>query len=297
MAMNRFVGLGILALSSMAASFAACNDSTTAVATGGVTGSGGVITAAGGAAPATGGAVTAKGGAAPGVGGAAPATGGAAPATGGAGPATGVACGADIIAGRSTDATANWIGGDPAVATDNPCGIQGAIYAYGDTTGTLTTPALKAGSTTEYASPCAAAPGKCCIAGATKLWSDTSSYKEWGAGIGISLNDPGADASGAPGVKKAYAGTATKFAVTLSGTFGGQACRFQLTQSATDTAAPFTQTVCAAGATTVTIAGVTCPTWATTCTAGGKPYDLQIQIVGGDTAGAFNMCVDSVVPS
>ena len=50
---------------------------------------------------------------------------------------------------------------------------------------------------------------------------------------------------------------------------------------------------------TVCVDDVSCPSWADaeTCQVTGQIYDLQIQVVGGEAAGTFDLCVDSIVPS
>jgi len=285
MAMNRFVGLGILALSSMAASFAACNDSTTAVATGGVTGSGGIITAAGGnsgVVAAGGNSGVAKGGNL-GTGGVAPAVGGAAPATGGGGAVTPGACtAATNILGGDLGASGNWIGGDGAVATDDVCGVQGAVYGYGDGS-SCTVPTETQICTT----------GKCKISGTTKV--DTT-YAAWGCGIGIDLKNSGAPANTA----NLYAGPAKGFVITTSGDLGGLSLRVQYKTNTSDTIiSPFKEFT-TLGALTVLFSDVTCPTWDTAVgckpVSGTGPYALQVQVVGATLAATYSLSIDSITP-
>jgi hypothetical protein len=46
--------------------------------------------------------------------------------------ATTCAANTNLIAEALGSTSSNWIGGDPASATDNPCGVQGAVYAISD---------------------------------------------------------------------------------------------------------------------------------------------------------------------
>lgn len=157
----------------------------------------------------------------------------------------------------------------------------------------MTKPAVKSG--TEYENPCAG--GKCCISGATVLWPVTGSTKDykasvWGGGLGISLGDPGEG-----GTKKAYAGSAKGFTIKLSGSKKSQVIRLGYTQTADDKAAPFKE-VAALASTDLLFGDVSCPTWADTCVdpGSGNPFDIQVQVVGGDSEGAFEVCIDSITP-
>jgi hypothetical protein len=116
----------------------------------------------------------------------------------------------------------------------------------------------------------------------------------WGAGIGVSLNDPGnGDA------KRAYSGPIKGFNVAISGTLNGQVLRLNYTDRDGDDCAPFFS-IGALGATAAPFVGKTaCPTWS--CAFGcmgptSAPYDLQVMVVGGDTAGQFHICIDSITP-
>ncbi len=288
----------------------------TTTAKGGNGGSGGAVTTtpgSGGAVttiPGSGGAVTSSGG----TGIVNPSSGGVITTLGSGGTVTtattAVTCtsATNLIAlALASSTTGNWIGGDSAVSTDNPCGVQGAIYAYSDlgldktscsADDSVQVPPRDPANTDPAArlSPCSG--GKCCISGTTSLWpmsGSTTDYNAsvWGGGIGITLNDAG---SGATSSKQAYAGIATGFNLQLSGTLNGQVIRLGYTQSATDQATPFKQ-ITSLGSTSLPFTGVTCPTWTSPCVAPGlHPYDLQILVVGGDFAGAFNICIDSMTP-
>jgi hypothetical protein len=215
----------------------------------------------------------------------------------------------NLIAVAAESETKVWIGGDPASMDDNPCGVQGSIYVYSDTgldrtrftaDDTVQSPgADTSGSVIDaYSSPCSG--GKCCIQGKTMLYPfDTTGKPDytasvWGGGIGIALNCPGDS-----GIKYAYQGPATGFAVTLSGTLNGQAVRIRYTQS-TDSSmsGPFKE-VTKLGTVEVPFKSVTCASWdipAKCSTVGEHPYDLMIEVVGGDVSGDFALCVDSVTP-
>jgi hypothetical protein len=129
------------------------------------------------------------------------------------------------------------------------------------------------------------------------VWTDggaTPTYKEWGAGMGVSLN---ADAAG---TKSAYAGAAQGLNITTSGTIpAGTIIRYQVKRAVDDAAmAPFVEFT-AVGAHNVKFADATCLyDWMVEqgCTTTGGPYDVQIQLAGGEVSGDFNFCIDSIVP-
>ncbi len=198
----------------------------------------------------------------------------------------------------------NWIGGDPASSADNPCGVQGGIYTYSDTgldatsgtaDDTLSTPAVVPGATypENRQSPCSG--GKCCISGRTSLWPMGTggmvdyTANVWGAGLGIALNSDGV-------TKFAYNGPARGFVIRTSGTLNGQVVRLLYTQSLANDVAPFVEVV-ALGTRAILFTDVTCPIWGTNCLLpSSHPFDLQLQIVGGDVAGDFTVCIDSITP-
>ena len=204
---------------------------------------------------------------------------GAAGITGGAG-APAVACASDA---NLVNATGCFVGCDPTLSTDNPDGIQGAFYTFGD------------GSSCTPVNPPCAATG-ICLSGATVV---DSTYAKWGCGIGLELNATG----GTTSVKQAYAGTASCYKYTLTGSSGGNEVRLSFTQTADTTGRvspylslkPFTN-----GATgTICTKDVTCPTPAPTppnCALTGMEYDLQINVVGGNQAGNYNLCLTDLEP-
>lgn len=176
-----------------------------------------------------------------------------------------------------------WVGCDPELPEDNPLGLQGSLYMYHD------------GSTCTSPVEACAATG-CCIKGATAI---DATFAKWGCGLGFELNSTG----GEPPMKKAYAGPVKCFDIKLTGSSGGNPVRISYTQSdAMDgKVAPFLELkpLTAGFEGTVCFDDVTCPTeWMPppNCTLGG-PYDLQIQVVGGNTAGAFDLCLTKLVPN
>lgn len=315
MSMNRFVGLGIFALSaSVLVTIAACDDSaTTAAPAGGApaTGQGGDTNATTpGAGGATNGTTTAQTGS---EGGSSSTSSTGNSSTGGSSSSTtssSTDCGSDtnLIALADSSETHNWIGGDDTIATDNPCGVQGAIYAYSDdgldntpggTDASVQTPGLD--ETTDDAkdrtSPCA--DGKCCISGTTNTWpknGTTTDYTAsvWGGGLGISLNDPGSG-----GAKLPYSGSVTGFKVKVTGELNGQKLRIGYTQSATDECAPFKEETALGEYERPFTGGIACPTWEcdpTCIEPTATPYDIQVQVVGGDIGGDFTVCIESITP-
>jgi hypothetical protein len=175
-----------------------------------------------------------------------------------------------------------WVGCDPALTTDNPMGLQGSIYMYHDGS-SCTSPVEACGAT------------GCCIKGATVV---DPLFEKWGCGIGFELNSTGGDAP----TKAAYTGDVKCFDIKLTGSSGGNAVRIAYTQSdmMDGKVAPFLELtpITAGWNGTVCFDAVTCPTeWmpAPDCMLGG-PFDLQIQVVGANLAGAFDMCLTELVP-
>lgn len=187
-----------------------------------------------------------------------------------------------------------WVGGDPAVTTDNPLGIQGAWYGYGDGTSCADQQAR--------GNPCSA--GGCCISGATVV---DSTFAKWGCGLGLSLNASGGDAS----TKSAYTGTARSFTFTITGDTGGQPLRIGFTQAADTTGlvSPYKEIPAFSTSTTqtVTFADATYPSWCSTNSScmglqgtsanPASSYDLQVQIPGGVAAASYNFCITSLTAS
>ena len=170
--------------------------------------------------------------------------------------------------------------------------IQGSFYSFGDGT-------APNGSCTTAANFCSASGG-CCMSGATVV---DSTYAKWGCGLGLELNASGGSSS----VKSAYTGPVTCFDITLTGNSGGDEVRIGFTQAANTTGkvSPFVSLGPITGEVQkkVCLTDAECPDWAITagtCSkavgTAGTPYDLQIQVPGGDKAGSFNVCVTKIVP-
>jgi hypothetical protein len=167
------------------------------------------------------------------------------------------------------------------VELDATSGVQGAVYAYTDG---------QSCSVTEGVSICAT-QANCCIAGTT---SDES-YDFYGCGIGLELNSSG----GTTAVKSAYDGSAKGFKVTIAGTFGGLEVRIAYTHASKmdGLEAPF-KSITAAGTYTVLFTDAKCGAWTTAdkCAATVAPYDLQIQVAGGNKVGTYDICVTDITP-
>jgi hypothetical protein len=191
-----------------------------------------------------------------------------------------------------------WVGEDPASTADNPLGIQGAWYVYGDNTSC---------TAEEGFNPCAT--GKCCLSGATIV---DPTFAAWGCGIGLSLNATGDTDAGPGGVKSAYAGPARSFVAQISGSTGPNAIRVNVTQVADTTGkvSPYKEVQPLTGAAvtqTILFSEVVYPTWCEgndECTGAPgvaadptKSYDIQFQIPGGEEAAAFDFCIESLKAS
>jgi len=262
---------------------ASCSSSSSPPAGGGnATGSGGSGANQGGSSN-VGGTNNGTGGAIVGSGGSSIVNGGAGGSAAGGLGGGGGAGGSDVTA-CSTDsnlvkASACWVGCDPASTTDNPMGLQGSFYTYGD------------GSSCTVMNPPCSANG-ICLSGSTVV---DKTYAKWGCGMGLELNATG----GTPSVKQAYTGSATCFNYTLTGSSGGNEVRIAFTQSA-DTTGKVSPYVSIPAFTngktgTVCLKDVSCQ-GQMNCTVGTSQYDLQVNVVGGNNAGAYNVCLTSLVP-
>ena len=188
-----------------------------------------------------------------------------------------VVCSTDPNLVKATDC---WVGCDPTLSTDNPQGIQGAFYTFGD------------GSSCAPVDPPCSAAG-ICLSGSTAI---DATYAKWGCGMGLELNATG----GTPSTKLAYQGSASCFKYTLSGSSGGNEVRIAFTQSK-DTTGKVSPYVSIPAFTngksgTICIKEVSCQ-GQMNCTVGTEQYDLQINVVGGNTAGAYNVCLTSLEPA
>lgn len=225
-------------------------------------------------------------------------TSGIAGATGTAGSGTGTAgsgstamCIVDPDLIKSAGASC-FVGCDPTVTTDNPQGIQGAFYAYGD--GTPTAPKSCAPYTNP---PCTGSTMGLCISGTTK--ADMDYATGWGCGIGLGLNASG----GTTNTQSPYTGPAGCFNYTLTGSSGGNEVRINFTQVFPAAgAAPYISlpkfdngtsgVACIKDATCHGITG--CVPVSTTAP---QAYDIQFQVVGANNAGTYNMCLSAISPA
>ncbi len=195
-------------------------------------------------------------------------------------------CNANLLDGDLGE-DGNVVGGDPERTDDNPCGVEGRFYTYGDGS-SCTVPA--------DGLPCV--DGVCTIAGTT-LVDDL--LVPWGCGIGLSLNDPDNDIS----TKSHYAGSANGFRITIVGEFNQELrVSYTTTSILTGLISPFvggssgTSTIPGPGTYTVLFSDVSCPpsTWGDCDELYDYPYDLHIQIVGGVGDGEFSLSLTEVTP-
>lgn len=238
---------------------------------------------------------------------------GGVPGTGGA---AAISCTAltNLIADASNNLLA-WYGGNPALTEDNTCGAQGYVRAFSDvgidkvpggSDDSVRTPALDDSTPApgDFRSPCSG--GKCCIRGETHSWpkrdgSTDYTASVWGGGIRISLNE-----FGDSGQQNPYVGGVKGFKVRTSGTLNGQAIRLGYAQAVPDPAqvvgaacSPFVQKTNVGEYEVPFVGGIACPTWSCSpsCIAPtAHPYALEVQVVGGDIAGSFELCIDGVTP-
>ncbi len=176
------------------------------------------------------------------------------------------------------------MGGDPATADDDPWGFQGAWYLYGD----------QSACVAPEGNPCTAKG--CCLSWATVV---DSMYESWGCGIGLELHSTGGDDP----IRRAYSGPARGFQITITGSSTPNPIRVAYTQRADleGVVSPFVE-LDGPGTYTVSFSDVTCPSWAydVGCETGSAltlgPFDLQVQIPGGDAAGAGEICIESLRP-
>lgn len=213
-------------------------------------------------------------------------------ATGTAG-STGTA-GAGPVTCPNTDKTILTI--DKTGWIDKACnnyGIQGAWYCYDDGT-------TQAGCTKNMV-PYVADKGGMCLKGTTLGMS-----ADWGAAIGLSLQDSGMMGTMA-GVKSAYnakANGVTGFKITVSGDTGGLPLRVNFPKVASPSGvSPFVELPGAPAAApyNVMIADALVPKAWMVDNAGETAdptsiFDLQIQLPGDSAAKAFDFCITSIVP-
>jgi hypothetical protein len=222
--------------------------------------------------------------------------GGTAGAASGAGGSSGVSGAAGTCPTATdpniVDAPGCWVGCDASLSSDNPKGIQGAFYGFGD------------GSSCAVEDPICTKGSGVCMTGTTVV---DQTYAKWGCGIGLQLNSSG----GTNPTRAVYSGPAQCFSYMLSGNSGGNEVRIGFTETATviSLISPYvsipaftnghsgqicfkdvncqSQLVC-----TQTVTTGCC----TPITGNGTPYDLQIGVVGGNHMGNFNVCLTSLEP-
>jgi len=178
-------------------------------------------------------------------------------------------------------ASSCFVGCDPTISTDNPQGIQGAFYTFGD------------GSSCTVTNPPCSSMGVC-LSGATVV---DKTYAKWGCGLGLELNSSG----GTPSVKSAYTGPATCFNYVLTGNSGGNEVRIAFTQTAdtTNRISPYVSIPAFTNGKTGTVCfkDVTCQgADPTKCALTGMDFDFQVNVVGGNNAGNYNVCLTSLTP-
>jgi hypothetical protein len=192
--------------------------------------------------------------------------------------------------------------------TCDACGIQGAFYWYADdnTKASLMCNGAACVANTPPYQMAAPGPGMCISGKATGTSTD------WGAGIGLSLNDSGGTNSmkGAFNASAAACGNITGFDITLTGSTGGMPVRVGFTTTGDgSTIAPFipagdpnNMSLALSGSTQIVIKNAVIPTdWMSTDPSPPDPskiYDLQIQVAADQAkAGtAFDLCVTSIKP-
>lgn len=179
----------------------------------------------------------------------------------------------------------NWIGCDPEVSTDNPGGVQGAFYLYGD-----------GKSCDDKAIPC---DDTGCHLSGTSIDGDPGA--DWGCGLGLGLNTDASE------VKQPYTG-ATCFDIEIAGTTGGLDLRIAFTQhdgTGDTVVAPFRNIAPFANGWSgeVCISDVSCPSWSIAedldepmCEETGKAYDLQIQVAAGEMDTEYDLTLTKLIP-
>lgn len=174
-----------------------------------------------------------------------------------------------------------WIGGIASDSSDDPCGVQGTVYAFSDPgvdaidctdDDAIRSPACYTNPDVVY-SPCA--EGRCCIRGATSAApAEAPDAPVWGAGIGLFLSmDESGDSN-------PYAGRARGFVAQISGNLNGQTLRFEY--GAADGSEPIPVTVTEFGEVRLPFPSL-------------PPTTMQFYIEGG-IDGEFELCIDRIAP-
>lgn len=175
----------------------------------------------------------------------------------------------------------NWIGCDPESSADNPGGVQGAFYLYGD-----------GASCDDTAIPCDASG---CHLKGTSIDGDPGA--DWGCGLGLGLNTSATD------TKQPYT-AATCFDIEIAGTTGGLELRIAFTQVPVPDEAPVAPFRSIAPFTNgwsgeVCVTDVSCPNWSIEdelCKETGNVYDLQIQVAAGEMDTNYDLTVTKLIP-
>jgi hypothetical protein len=175
---------------------------------------------------------------------------------------------------------AGWVGGDASLTTDDPLGIQGGFYLFGD--GIACSP--PAGN------PCGTSG--CCLHGQTTV--DTT-YQAWGCGIGLELRNVDGK-----GTLNPYTGPADCFDLVLTGSSGNnrvfltaRASRDVLPNGETDPMVeipPFSN----GWSGHVCLGNLTCSSGSPSCRLTGEWYNFQVSVVGGENESSFDLCLQSL---
>ncbi|HEY2408770.1 MAG TPA: hypothetical protein VGI10_22345 [Polyangiaceae bacterium] len=173
--------------------------------------------------------------------------------------------------------TEAWVGTDATRADDDPLGIQGAYYAYGDGV-----------SCTPPSNPCTS--GACCINGATLA---TNPSTNWGCGLGLDLHSENS-------VRQPYGGVANCFQLKFTGNSGGNPVLvgFDEYSDMTGHSMPLVTLPPINGSAeqAVCFNQVACASGSTSCALTGQWFGLKAQVQGGVAAASFNLCLQSVEP-
>jgi hypothetical protein len=208
---------------------------------------------------------------------------------GGSGGSGGVMCSNPAGAALPIDAS-GWVAREC-----NDHGIQGAFYCYDDMINPTSCPPAAADGTR----PPPFLDGRgMCISGNTTV---DPTYAAWGAGLGLTLNDPQAT----PPRKDPYNATAngvTGFHLDIAGNTGGLPLRvgYSITAVA-EGAQPFVQFPAGVTSLDVAIQDAIVPSDWMDVNAGAQPdpaaiFDLQVQIPGGEVATPYDFCITNVTP-
>lgn len=178
----------------------------------------------------------------------------------------------------------------------NNAGLQGAFYCYDD--------GVNESGCTPDTPPYVPGAGMC-LSGVT---TEDETFAAWGAGIGFSLNESGDSTAGAgDSVKSGFDAEANGllgFAIKITGDTGGNKVRINFTRDAEpDGVSPFVEVPGASDtAYDVMIADALVPEAWEACEGDAcfadpnAVYDIQIQLVGGETDSSYDFCVESVTP-